>query len=321
MPLVSICTPCYNHEKYLSDYFESIIQQTYENIELIIADDCSDDSSPVIIENYLPRLKKRFKNVVFLKNKINMGIPKNCNQILDHVNGKYIKWLASDDMILNECIMVNVKYMEDNPVMALCHSRAYRVPDEYQFGNKYRRYPVFAANLYRPTIDIKRMSNFERMLYGNFIITPTIMVRRDIYRKYGSFDENFEYEDVEFFTRISLKEEIGYLNRTLTCYRESATSISNCNSAEQDKQKKNFRIKYMVKIKLLRKYLRYIEKVKREKIIDETYFFFFRLAIDNGLRKEANYMYQKLKVRKLKIPFELKKKYVLLLIFNQRESY
>jgi alpha-1,3-rhamnosyltransferase len=320
MPLVSICTPCYNHEKYLSDYFESIIHQTYENIELIIADDCSDDSSPVIIENYLPRLNKRFKNVVFLKNKINMGIPKNCNQILDHVNGKYVKWLASDDVILVNCIEIIVNYMEDNPDIALCHSKAYRIPDNYRYGDKYTFYPICPANSYKLIGDLRRMSSFERMLHGCFIVAPTILIRSDIYRKYGKFDTEFGSEDVEYYTRIALHERIEFLNKSVACYRESDTSVSNCMNGNKKLKKRKFRMKYEDKFHLFQKYLRYTEPAKRAILINNMFLYFFKLAVDSGLRKEANYMYQKLKERKSKIPFEYKKKYVLLLFFNLHGS-
>jgi len=88
-PLVTISTPCYNHEKYLPDYFESIISQTYENIELIIIDNASQDNSQKIIENYLPKLKK-FARVVYIPRNKNAGLVKNCNEGLDLARGKYI---------------------------------------------------------------------------------------------------------------------------------------------------------------------------------------------------------------------------------------
>ena len=68
-PSVTISTPCYNHKKYLPDYFESIISQTYKNIELIITDDISQDNSQKVIENYLPKLKNRFRKVIYIPRK------------------------------------------------------------------------------------------------------------------------------------------------------------------------------------------------------------------------------------------------------------
>lgn len=67
--LVSICIPCYNHEKYLDDCLKSILKQTYKKIELIIIDDKSSDRSVQIIRKYLPKLNKKLQRVVFKVNK------------------------------------------------------------------------------------------------------------------------------------------------------------------------------------------------------------------------------------------------------------
>lgn len=57
-PLVSVCVACYNHQNYVADFLESLLDQTYSNIEVIIADDCSSDNSVNIIKSYLPKLEK-----------------------------------------------------------------------------------------------------------------------------------------------------------------------------------------------------------------------------------------------------------------------
>ena len=62
-PLVTLCTPIYNHEQFLEDYFQSIIDQTYQNIRLILIDDCSTDDSPKVVERWLSRLKARFNKL------------------------------------------------------------------------------------------------------------------------------------------------------------------------------------------------------------------------------------------------------------------
>lgn len=298
-PLVSICTPCYNHEKYLQDYLESIINQTYENIEIIIIDDCSVDSSSLIIERELPKLKKRFKSVIYLKNSRNLGIPENCNQILSYVKGKYIKWIASDDVMLENCIEENVTYLESHPSIAMCHSKAFRVPNHYHYGDDYKKHPIYVETIYKHSLKWERMTTFERLLHSNFIITPTIMIRSDIYKQYGGFDTNFYYEDVEFFTRISMQENIMCINKSLVCYRESDTSISNTWIGSKEKREENFYIKYHDNVKLYKKYFQYITKRKRDQLLEKLYLRYFVLALKSRLFKEANYMFHKLKKEKL----------------------
>ena len=78
-PLVTILTPVYNHEKYLDEYFESIISQTYKNIELVLIDDASPDSSKIVIDKWLPKLKKRFVRLIYIPRTENKGLIYNCN--------------------------------------------------------------------------------------------------------------------------------------------------------------------------------------------------------------------------------------------------
>mgnify|MGYP002513053428 FL=1 len=87
-PLVSIIIPCYNHEKYIEECFKSLLDQTYQNIELLIIDDCSQDGSVKVIENWIERLKTRFINVFFIKHSVNLGVVKSVNQVIPVCKGK-----------------------------------------------------------------------------------------------------------------------------------------------------------------------------------------------------------------------------------------
>ena len=78
-PLVSICAANYNNELYVLETLESIKNQTYHNIELIIVDDCSTDKSPEIIENWLNNFGKPYK---FIRNEKNGGVCRACNTLL-----------------------------------------------------------------------------------------------------------------------------------------------------------------------------------------------------------------------------------------------
>lgn len=124
-PLVTISTSCYNHEKYLPDYFESVNSQTYKNIELIIIDDASKDNSQKIIENYLPELKKRFTRVVYIPRNKNVGLVRNCNEGLDLAQGEYIIGFASDDIMLSTRVEENVKFLEEHKDYGMIYSDAY----------------------------------------------------------------------------------------------------------------------------------------------------------------------------------------------------
>ena len=136
-PLVTLCTPIYNHEQYLEDYFKSIINQTYQNIQLILIDDCSTDNSTKVVEKWLARLEARFNHFVYIPRKENMGLIYNCNDGLSLAEGKYICMFASDDVMLPKNIEGKVNFLENNPEYAMVYSNTYIGLEPSEKNNKY----------------------------------------------------------------------------------------------------------------------------------------------------------------------------------------
>jgi glycosyltransferase involved in cell wall biosynthesis len=98
--LVSVIIPAYNSEKYIEKCLDSVINQTYKNIEIIIVNDCSPDNVEEIITKY----KQKDSRIIYLKNKVNMGVGPTRNKGIDNAKGKYLYFLDSDDYILPNCI-------------------------------------------------------------------------------------------------------------------------------------------------------------------------------------------------------------------------
>lgn len=111
-PLVSLVSPCFNGEAYINRFLDSILEQTYENIELIIVDDCSTDKSPDIIESYIPLFLNKGYEVIFLKHYENKGQASAINTALPYVKGRYICWPDSDDLFMPKSIEERVEFME-----------------------------------------------------------------------------------------------------------------------------------------------------------------------------------------------------------------
>lgn len=97
-PLVTVMVPSYNHEKYIESAIQSIIDQDYENIELIVIDDGSRDNSANIIRALIPQCEKRFKRFEF-RSRPNKGLCRTLNEALDWSQGQYFSATASDDML------------------------------------------------------------------------------------------------------------------------------------------------------------------------------------------------------------------------------
>src|ERR1700689_462412 len=108
LPLVSILMTAFNREKYIAEAIESILQSTYKNFELIIVDDCSKDKTVEIAKSYAQK-DSRIKVYV---NEKNLGDYPNRNKAASYANGKYLKYVDSDDIIYPHCLDVMVGCME-----------------------------------------------------------------------------------------------------------------------------------------------------------------------------------------------------------------
>lgn len=115
-PLVSIGIANYQNEKYIAECIESLLAQTYNNIEIIICDDGSTDNSQQIIGSYVSRYPQL--RTVLLK--CNKGIAVTYNNIVEHGNGKYICIVDGDDKMFPDKIRRQVEFMEAHPEYDMC---------------------------------------------------------------------------------------------------------------------------------------------------------------------------------------------------------
>lgn len=108
--LVSIITPCYNCENFISKTIESVISQSYQNWEMLIIDDCSTDASFAVAESYA----KNDKRIKVYKNKENQGAYFSRNFAINEAKGTYVAFLDSDDIWLPEKLQIQIDFMQKN---------------------------------------------------------------------------------------------------------------------------------------------------------------------------------------------------------------
>lgn len=114
-PLVSVPVITYNSSKTVLETLESIKAQTYQNIELIISDDCSTDNTVQVCKDWIANNKERFARTVMLESPVNTGISANGNRAEDACHGEWIKTIAGDDILLPECIGKFVEFVNEHP--------------------------------------------------------------------------------------------------------------------------------------------------------------------------------------------------------------
>lgn len=218
--LVSIIVTCYNHEKYIGECIQSLLSQKYENIEVLITDDCSKDESCQIIENFREKMENRFTKVVLIKNAHNIGAVKSINHMINLSKGNYIKLLDGDDMLFPNAITDLVSFLSQNISYGLVYSN-YVMCDICDRFNTERlsKKKIFVS----PSVP----DNITQALFENdFIVTPTVLIRKRVYDEVGLHDENLSIADWEFWIRVSLRFPIGHLNCTTAAYRIVPDSMS-----------------------------------------------------------------------------------------------
>lgn len=127
--LVSVIMPCYNSERYVAKSIDSVIQQSYSSWELIIVDDCSQDSTMEILEEYA----KKDPRIKVLKNCVNSGAAVSRNLGIDNANGKFIAFLDSDDIWEIDKLDVQIKFMELNDV-SFCFTSYSTISENEKIG-------------------------------------------------------------------------------------------------------------------------------------------------------------------------------------------
>lgn len=126
---VTILTPCFNGETYIKRFFDSILRQTYKNIEVIFVDDGSKDKTKDIVSEYLPKFKNKKISFKYIYQD-NAGQASAVNNGLKYVKGEYITWIDSDDILTDDSIEMRVNYLETHPDINWVRSEAYIVDEE-----------------------------------------------------------------------------------------------------------------------------------------------------------------------------------------------
>lgn len=231
-PLVSIIIPFYNC-KYVQRAISSALKQTYRNIEVIVVDDGSTSHIPMI---------KPLKDKIFYIRKKNGGTASALNEGIRNSKGEYIVWLSSDDLFINTKIETQLDFMKSKMYM-------------FSYTN------YFCINEKNRIIsDSVGPLNSEELLKSLIVGCPingsTIMMRREVTKSIGLFDESLRYaNDYDYWIRVFLKFKIGHLNIPLTLYRVHGNMGS--------KQYLNDVLKESRKVKL--KYKTELEKYLKEK--------------------------------------------------------
>jgi glycosyltransferase involved in cell wall biosynthesis len=193
-PKISVCIPLFNAEEYILSTLESVENQTYKNIEIIIVDDNSTDESCDVV---LAFIKNSALSIIFERNDSNLGLAGNWNKAVSLASGKYIKILPCDDLIHKTCIEKQIAILEryESVSLVFCSRLVINFKGEEKLN----------INFLREGFYKQRTLLYLAVLLGtNPIGEPgAVMFRAGHAYKVGDFDDSLPYViDIDYWLRL-----------------------------------------------------------------------------------------------------------------------
>lgn len=228
-PLVSVIALCFNHERFVKEAIESVLNQTYSNIEIIVVDDCSNDNSQQVIEQVI----EQYPKVRFLPLKKNHGSCAAFNIAYKQSKGDFIIDFATDDVLLPTRIEKGVAALESvGKEYGVNFCNANIINEKGAILNQF--YNV--NNQGRAITSPPNGELYEMLVQRYFICPPTLFSKREVFEYLGGYDESLTYEDFDFLVRSARKFKYTYTDEVLVQRRILNNSMSTRQYVYKSKQ-------------------------------------------------------------------------------------
>lgn len=215
-PLVSIIVISYNHEKYIRENLNSVKEQTYSNIELIVADDASQDNSVEVFEQWL--LENNYKAKKNYHHN-NTGIAVILNECIDIATGKYIKIIAADDFLHENTIEKCISKLEElSEEYGMIYTDVYTIDEDSKICQD-----IMDCN---SSYSIDPNEFYNMLVVGNRIMALSVVMRKSVLIETGDYNEKFIVDDYFRWLKIGQLYKIAYIPEKLAFYRWHGSNIS-----------------------------------------------------------------------------------------------
>jgi len=292
MPEISVIIPTYNRAHLISRSIQCVLNQSYQDFEIIVVDDCSIDNTEEVIREF----QKKDERIRYIRHEKNKGPAAARNSGIKAAKGEYIAFQDSDDEWLPEKLykhMMIFKKVEKK--IGVVYSGFWKIRN----GKK----------LYIPSPYVfqKEGNIHKELLKGNFIGMPASVVRKECFTKIGNFDIKIPYlEDWELWIRISKYYEFKYIPEPLVISYYTSGGVN----------EKSIIVGVNVLNFIINKY--HEDFNKHKKILSKHYFSIgLNLCLNNDLRKGRNYIVKAVRID----PFNIKFLTALLISFFGQSVY
>lgn len=205
LPFVSVVMPVYNAEKYVLESVQSVLDQSYENYELIIVDDASTDHSIELVTS----ICKDNSQVKIIRLENNGGVSHARNTGINSAKGEYIAFIDSDDIWRPDKLKLQMKFMKANNVL-------------FSFTS----YEIFheGSDKENTYVQCPQIVNYQRLLYGNPIPCFTVICHRSVFQEHRF--ENTRHEDYVLWLQLAKQYTLYGFDKDLGIYRSHENSVS-----------------------------------------------------------------------------------------------
>ena len=208
---VSVIIPAYNREKYIAQTIESVLNQTYSNIELIVVDDGSTDNTRDILDKYKDKI-----TILEHPGRENRGQSAAINLGLKNITGDYVAILDSDDYWVQDKLEIQVDYLNKHQDTGVIYGNGFAVDEQGEY-----LYKIYEDGH-------KELNDPASVLLDCYLFIPSdSLVRAEIFRKIGGLDESLRAaQDHDLSIKIAEVTRLAYIDKPLFYYRRHSQSIS-----------------------------------------------------------------------------------------------
>ncbi len=229
-PRVSLCVPTYNGAAYLAECLESILAQTVEDVEILIVDDCSQDETLTIAQDY----QRRDSRIRVEANPQNLGLVGNWNRCIQRARGEWIKFVFQDDRLDPTCLeqMMAVTQQAPGCLLVYCR-RQFLLDPALPEANRlwFEKHARFVDRVFEGETVVSPQQYGEAVLahFGwNLLGEPTsVLLHRHAFLRFGLFNPHYVHNcDLEYWHRVACHTGALYVPTPLAWFRVHASSTS-----------------------------------------------------------------------------------------------
>jgi len=225
-PVVSVCIPSFNHAKFVAETVSSVLNQSFQDFEIVITDDASSDGTLDVLSRF------RDRRITVHRHQHNFGPSAAINRCICSSSGKFVALLGSDDLFFPEKLAEQVAILERVTNVGAVFSHARAIDEEGRLLPDHS-YPF--PGLFREQNQSREEWLRRFFLKGNCLCAPSALIRRSVIDAVGAHDIRlYQLQDFDYWVRLCLVTDFYVAQRPLLAYRVSRDN-SNLSGAQPDK--------------------------------------------------------------------------------------